>query len=431
MPDSAGPRSDGTGRRRRTPLVLLHGLAAALVVAGVLAQAIRPLAPEIGPALPAGTWFEAEHLRLVEAYRGPRLVGSAVSFTLGLAVPLLVAFTPWGRRAVAAVVDGVGPRRPGLAAAAVVVAVLVAVDLVRFPLAFWFGFVHEGAFGFRTQGLGGWLRDWLVVRAPLWLGAAALVPVAYALVRRLPRAWPPVAGLAGAGLVAVVVAGGPLVLEPLMFRTERLPAGAVRAEVERVLERAGERVDEIVVADASRRTTKRNAYVSGLGPTRRVVLYDNLVEQQPSAEVGLVLAHEVGHDQHGDLPRGVVAGGAGVVLVVYVLAGTLRVATRRGRLDAPWDPRGAALALAVVVALGAAAQPAERWLSRRAEAAADAAALEIVGDPATYLSSTEGLARANLSDPEPPRWAYLLWATHPSTAERLTMGERWPLDAES
>ena len=268
----------------------------------------------------------------------------------------------------------------------------------------------------------------VVARVQAPAGAQPGTPLAYQVVRRLPRAWPPVLGLLGAVLVAVVVTAGPRVLEPMQFRTEPLPGGPTRAEVERIVERSGTPVEEIVVADASRRTTKHNAYVSGLGSTRRIVLYDNLVERRPPAEVGLVLAHELGHHLHGDLPRGILGAGAAIVALCYLLAAVARAATRRGRIEGAADPRGAVLALVVVVVLNVATQPVHMWVSRRAEAAADYAALQLTADPDTYLATKEQLARANLSDPAPPRWTYVLWASHPSPGERLTMGERWPFD---
>lgn len=418
----AGPA--GAGAHPPRTLAPWHAAVVALVVAGAAAQVLRPLAPETGPALDAATWFDPGHLARVEAYRTPRYAWSLVSLLVRVALPCLVAFTPAGRRLVGALVARAGAHRRGRAATAVVLGVLVATDLVLLPIAFWSGYVHEGAFGFRTQGLGGWAYDWLLARVPTWVAAAVLVPAGYALARRLPRAWPPVAALAAAALGALAVLATPLVLEPLRFDTEPLPDGPVRAEVERVLARAGEEVDGILVADASRRTTKTNAYVSGLGPTRRVVLYDTLVASQPAPEVGLILAHELGHRRHHDVARGTLAGAAGVAVLVYAIAAVLRRRSAGGRQRGVADPAGAAVALAVVVVLNVGSLPLQQAISRRAEAAADHAALRISGDPDTFLAAKEALARSNLSDPDPPGWVYALWYSHPSVAERLTMGER-------
>lgn len=414
----------------RRPLLLgAHLVAAGVVVVGVAVQVVRPLAPDLGPPPPPGQWFDTTHLEQVAAYREPLYAAGLAGLTLRLATPCLVAFTSAGRRVTDRIVATVGEHRPARAAAAVVLAVVVATDLVLLPLVVWASFVHDGRFGFRTQGLAGWAYDWVVATVPAWLVVAVLAVGAYALAGRMPRAWPPVAGLAAFALTALLVYAAPLVLEPLVFDTEPVPAGPVRAEVERVLDRAGEDIDRIVVADASRRTTKRNAYVSGLGTSRRVVLYDTLVDNQPADEVGVVMAHEIGHDQHADLARGTLFAGAGVVALVFVLAWVARRRTDAGRQRAVTDPRAAAVLLAIVVLVNALSVPLQNAASRRAEAAADLAALRITGDAATYLRMTEQLARANLTDPLPPRWARHLWSTHPPTTARLEMGRRW-MDGE-
>jgi STE24 endopeptidase len=249
---------------------------------------------------------------------------------------------------------------------------------------------------------------------------------AVVLIRRLPRAWPPVAGLAGAGLTALLIFAAPLVLEPLAYRFTPLPDGPVRDEVVRVLEAAGTQVDELLVADASRRTTKQNAYVSGLGGTRRVVLFDTLVQGRSAEEVGVVLAHELGHDRNRDLARNALFGAAGSVTAAYALAGALALARRRGLTGV--SPRGVAAVVAALALLQAASLPAQSWLSRRAEAAADYVALELTREPDVFEAMQRGLAEANLGDPAPPSWAYSLWWTHPTTTERIAMARAWAAD---
>jgi STE24 endopeptidase len=397
-----------------------------VVAAGVGAQLVRPLAPDLGPPPDAGRFFDAAYLRLVESYRRPIYAALLAALLVRIAVAALVALTPVGRRLTARVVATVGAARPARAAAAVVVGVVALTDVVLLPLAFWLGYVHEGRYGFRTQGLGGWARDWLVTAVPAWLAVGVLALAGYALARRLPRAWPAVAGLAAGAASVVVVFAAPLVLEPLQFRLTPLPAGPVRGAVEAVLDRAGVDVDALLVADASRRSTKQNAYVSGLGATRRVVLYDTLLAERAPDEVGVVLAHELGHRVHGDLARTALLGAAGSVAAGAVLAAVVRRRAARGRQDGQVDPRAAAVVVLVALLLNTAALPVQAFVSRRAEAAADLAALRFTRDPQTYLELTANLARANLGDPAPPGWAYVLWFSHPTTTARLELGVRWP-----
>jgi STE24 endopeptidase len=414
-----------TRRRPPGPLAAAHALAAAVVAAGLLAQVVRPLAPDLGTLPPPGVFFDPALLARAEAYRAPLRAAGVAGLLLSLAVPLAVACSRPGRRLLDALRRRGG--RPEGTAVLVAVGIVVAVDLVALPLSFWAGYVHEGRWGFRTQGLAGWARDWLVVHVPVWLGVAVLAAGASILVRRLPRAWPPVAGLAGAVLAALLVFVAPLVLEPLSFRLEPLGEGPVRAEVERVLSAADMEVGALLVADASRRTTKENAYVSGLGPTRRVVLYDTLLANRAPEVVGLTLAHELGHARNGDIARNALFAAAGAVAGAYALAVVLGAAGR-GRAADPVSPRAVAAGVAALLVLNAATLPLQTWVSRRAEAAADLAALELTGDPETFLALQRALAASNLVDPDPPRWSYLLWWTHPTTVARMEMAVRWGVD---
>ncbi len=402
-------------------LVGAHVLAGAVVVAAVAAEVLRPLAPDPGAPLPTSTWFDAAYLDLVADYRGPLRVVVLARQVLLIAVPLVFAVTAWGRRLVQRAAGGSASRgHRGRAAARVALAVGLVTVLVVLPLDSWAGFVHERAHGLSTQSLLGWLRDWAVSVGPGLLLLTAGAGVAWWVAGRLPRAWPPVLGLFGAVTVAVLAFAAPLVLEPLSFRFTPLPEGTVRAEVERVLAAAGEEVDAILVADASRRTTRANAYVSGLGGTRRVVLYDTLLAQRSPREIGAVLAHELGHRRHDDVARGALLGGAGAVLSCYVVA--LAVRRRPGAAAAGSVPAVLAL-LALLTLVGA---PVATWTSRRAEAGADRFALDVTRDPATFASAIEELTRSNLGDPDPPRWVIALAGTHPTPRERLTMAERWP-----
>lgn len=423
-PPAAAPASSPTSARRG--LLLWHVLAAVIVVGGVAGEVLRPLAPELGALSPPGRWFDARFVARADAYRTPLQLAGIIALCVQVAVACAVAWTPAGRRLVDRVVDRVGARRAARAAMVVAVGVVAATDVILLPLNIWAGFVHEGIWGFRTQGFSGWLRDWAVVVVPQWLAVGVLVGVGWTLARRLPRAWPPVAGIVGTVLAAVVVVASPLVLEPLTFTLTPLPAGPDRTAVEGVLTTAGAPIDEILVADASRRTTKQNAYVSGLGATRRVVLYDTLLAAGTPDEIAMVFAHELGHDQHADLLRSVAFGGAGMVVLAYGLAVLVGLRTARGRQRWPTDPRAAAVVVAVVLLANIASLPLQSVVSRRAEAAADLAALQLTGDPATFTDLQLELADANLSQPVAPAWVRLLWSTHPAPLARLEMGARWP-----
>ncbi|MBW3658778.1 MAG: M48 family metalloprotease, partial [Actinobacteria bacterium] len=292
-----------------------------LALLGLAATIWRPLAPPLGAVTTDLDTFVPEVLRTVEAFRGPRYVAGVVRLTLELAIPLFVVWTARGRRFVARVAGASAhaPWRGGLVAAAIT----LAVTLTTLPLDVWIGYVHDGAWGFRTSDAGLWARDRAVTLAlsltVAWLAGTILVWA----VRRWPRSWPWRLVIIGTGLAAVLVLVHPLVIEPLFSERTPLADGPVRDEIETVLEAAGEPGLPIAVADASTRTTRVNAYVTGLGPTRAVVLYDTILELPPD-QIAVVVAHELAHRQHADLPRGVLLTAPALLVPLLLLRGLWR-----------------------------------------------------------------------------------------------------------
>ena len=403
----------------------LHVAAAAVVALGIAAQIMRPLAPDLGAPPAPQTAFDAAFLARSAAYSRPLYVAVLAALVVRIAVIAAIALSPPGRRLVGRITKAVGKARPARAAAAVIAVAVIAVDLLIAPLAFWAGYVHSGNFGLRTQGVGGWLYDWAVLHVPVWLGVGLLALIGYWVARRWPRAWPPVAGLAAGVAAAVVTFASPLLFEPLLYDFRPLPDGDVRDEVVAVLDAAGEDVAGILVADASRRSTRQNAYVSGYGASQRVVLYDTLVQERPPAEVGVVLAHELAHKRNADVVRFVLLAAAGTLVAAYALDMVGRRRTRAGRQAGVADPSAAAVVLLTVVVLNTLSMPVQSFVSRRAEAAADLGSLDFTAAPEVFAAMQDGLTRTNLSEPLPPAAVTWWWGSHPSTMARLGMARWW------
>jgi STE24 endopeptidase len=393
-------------------------LALVLVVIGLVASIWRPLAPPT-PALTTDLdGFAPEVMAAVEAYRGPRYVASALSTTLSVLVPLLVALTPWGRRLVARVAGPATPSAWRAARVAFVVSVLT--SLATFPMAAWSGIVNDGRYGFRTQPATGWLMDWLTVSAGTWVAVAVLVAVLMGAVRRWPRSWPFRLTLVGSVVAAVVVLLHPLLLQPVLLPSSPMPPSETRDEAEAVLEEQGAGDLPLHVGDASLRTTRVNAVVVGIGPTERVVLYDTLLDL-PGEQIQSVLAHELAHREHRDLLRGVLLVPA-FLLPALLLLRAVAFRPRGGRgvgARGPTDPRLVATVLAVVAVLELVGSPVANVASRRAEAAADHRALQVTGDPVAQIASSRAHTVRDLGPPRGPTWARLLHGTHPSVRDRI------------
>lgn len=391
---------------------------AAVLVAEAAAWVLRP-GGAIEPAeVATGAYFDSAQIERAVAYRdGQRALAIGAIAASGAVLVLLSLGRP---RAARRGLEALG-RRPlaGAAAAGAAISITVAVAGLPFAAA-----AQERAvdYGISTQGLGSWLIDQgkaTAIAAALTAAGAALL---IALARRLPRAW----WVAAAGAIvvyAVVFAAlAPVLLAPLFNDFDRLEPGPARSAVLELADRAGVEVGEVYRVDASRRSTTLNAYVSGLGPTKRIVVYDNLLAAVERPALRSVLAHELGHAAHRDLWRGVAFVGLVALpgmLFVRLAGGSLAA---RGGAD-PASPAalpayGLAITLAALV-IGVAANQ----LSRGAEASADAFALRLTGDPGGLIDLQTRLARRNLSDPDPPRWAHFLFGSHPTTLERIGTAE--------
>jgi STE24 endopeptidase len=280
---------------------------------------------------------------------------------------------------------------------------------VRLPLSFWRGFVRERRWGFSTQSWGGWAAD----RAKGFAIGAVLAAVGMVAllgaIHLFPSSWPPVAA-SGAALVALLlVFVAPLLLEPLFNRFDPLEDGEVADALLALARRAGVPVREVLVADASRRTRKHNAYVSGLGRTRRVVLFDTLLADASRPEIEIVVAHELGHRRHRDVAKGTLLAMASFALAVLVAW--------------PLDPTPRRIPLLLLVwgVLELVTLPLASAFSRRLERLADRFALELTRDPRAFEAAFHRLATANLADLDPPRLVYALLFTHPTPPERIAV----------
>jgi Zn-dependent protease with chaperone function len=357
--------------------------------------------------------FSPDERARARAYHRPLYTALLVDLALTAGLLAALAWSPLGDW----LFSPLRSLSPVAAAAAYAALVTTFSSVVHLPLAFWRGWWRERQWGFSTQGAAGWLADrakGLAVSVVLAAGAWA---AAVALARALPGWWalPAAAALALAVLFLSFVA--PIVLEPLFNRFRPLEDETLAAGLRLLSRRAGVPVREVLVADASRRTTKVNAYVSGIGRTRRVVVFDTLLEAADPAAVQVVVAHELGHRRDGHVVKLTVLAMAGAAVAVAVLWAVLGT----------WvaDPRTLPDALLLLLTLELAALPAGAWLSRRYERAADRCSLDLTEDPAAFARAHAGLARRNLSDLDPPRPVYVVLFSHPTPPERLAIGRAW------
>src|SRR3954451_9935641 len=309
------------------------------------------------------------------------------------------------------------PLAGAAAAGAGITLILVAVGL---PLA---AVGHERSVnvGLSTQGWGEWLSDVGKSTAIEVVFAGIGGTLAVALMRRFRRNWWAPGALGVVLLGAATIWLFPVVIDPIFNKFEPLPDGKLRSDVLELADRAGVDVGQVYRVDASRRTTGVNAYVNGLGHTKRVVLYDTLIDDFPEDQVRSVVAHELAHVKHRDLPRGLLWLALVAPAAVFLVP---QLAERVGgdRRPGPRTLPALALSAALVSMLVGSASNA---LSRRVEAVADAFALRATEDAPAFIELERKLAVTNVAEPEPPRLFQLLFGSHPTTTERIGIGEAW------
>ena len=395
-------------RSWRLPIALVTAVVVA--EAAVLLMRPRDRGPEPVRVEPRA-YFSAAQIDKAEAFRTGQLWLYLGQTAIGLGVLVLLVRRPPERPAAL--------RRPLLAGAVVGAAISVATGVAALPLS---AVARERAkdVGLVTQDWVGWAGDVVKSQAiGAALAAAGGALLVFGMRRYGPRWWLPGAAVVVA-FGAITTYAGPVVLDPLFNDFKRMESGELRADVLELADAAGVDVGEVYEMDASRRTTAANAYVTGLGRTKRVVLYDTLVDDFTPEETRLVVAHELGHVRHHDLRNGL------IWLAIVAPVGMWAVALLAERLaphGAALGPRAVpAVALAIAV-IAPAITVVSTQLSRDVERRADAFSLELTGDPATFIAFQRRIAVKNVSDPEPPAAAHFLLGTHPTTIERLGMAE--------
>jgi STE24 endopeptidase len=380
----------------------------------------HPVAPDPARDFTPAQIDRAESLS--HALNGPSYGALAV----GLVVAVALGFTPLGARLFQKLTARV-PTWP-LRVAVAGLALTVVSTLVTLPFAAWSHVVLR-RYGLTVQGWPGWLSDQGIGFGVTAVATMAVLVLAFWLVRALPRGWFAPAAIAAFLLVVLVSYGYPLVYEPLYNNFTPMKPGALRTELLDLARRDGVPVRDVLVADASKRTTSVNAYVSGFGGTRRIVVYDTLLRTTPPAQIRLIVAHELGHAKRGDVLYGTLIGALGAstgVCLLYLVVTAPAVRRRAGVGDAPLaDARGVALVIAAVTVGTLLSSPAQNLVSRQIEARADAHALNLTHDPATFAVMQRDLSVRNLSDPTPDPFDYVMYATHPTGPQRIAMARDW------
>ena len=408
------------GTRRAAAVGLL--LLAAFVVVVIVTTPWHPLPGPVpgGHVRPdAARDFTVAQIARESAYHSAVRPWSLTSLVPWLLVAVVLGFTPLGARAIDRL-----PFRSWWLRIAVATAVYVAIaTLVVLPFSARIHAVQRD-YGLSTQGWASWFGDvargYGVGLVSTLLGVLAVMGLA----RLMPRRWWMASAATGA---ALVIAGSfvyPLVVEPVFNNFRPLPAGELRSRLLALAAADHIHLDDILVADASRRTTTDNAYVSGFGASRRLVLDDTLLRHDTPAEVRVITAHELGHVKNDDVLHGTLLGALAVAAAMCGAFVLFREGARLPRhvgASGAADPRAVPLLLATYAVVSFLVTPVTTLVSRHIEARADAHALTLTQDPTDFISAQRKLAVNGLDALDPPTVLYVLFADHPTAPQRIAM----------
>ncbi len=316
------------------------------------------------------------------------------------------------------------PERTWITAGIYATLLTVALAFVVLPLSLYSGYFHEHSFGLSTRDLAGWFGDLGKHTLLQVLLAFILFAVFYRIMQGFPTWW----WLVSAGCFTVflifMTAVSPLVIAPLFHKFTPVEDERLREEIVELADRAGLRVENVLEMNASTRTRKLNAYFTGIGNTKRVVLYDNLVEKGSLEEVRVVLAHELGHWKRNHLWKGIGLAALGTVVVLLVIRMVLTGSFAGDLGIRPFHhPAGVPLVMLIILGLGYLSMPIQNAISRHFERQADMDSLVLTDDPGTFIRVEEKIGKTNLNDVDPHPVIEWVLFTHPPTIDRIRMAE--------
>jgi STE24 endopeptidase len=406
---------------RAVLIVSIVSISCAALVAFVSRTPAEVRAAKPGPEATdssLGPHFTDAQINRHAAYRGPAYLGFALGTVLEIVFLVVLARGPFRR-----VVDATDGLPGGWVARALLLGAVLALStwLVQLPLSFVRGYSIAHAWGLSTQNVAGWLTDSLKAAGVGAIVAAVSVLAFVAAVRWFPRSWWLIGWAAFTALTALFAFAWPIVIAPLFNRFTPVDDESTRSRVLALACEADVDIDEVLVADASRRTTAENAYVAGLGSTKRMVLYDTLLEEAGEDETAYVVAHELGHEVGNHVVKGVVVSSVGLLAgfgLLWLLASRESVWEWAGA-SGVGDLRALPVLLLYLTVATLILLPAQSAVSRHFERQADATAIRLTEDPDTGVRVFRRLAFSNIADLRPP--AVAVWAlySHPPTDDRI------------
>jgi STE24 endopeptidase len=376
----------------------------------------------------AGRTGDGEQRR-AEQYARTREILAVADMLLGMAIMAAALFSGSSAR-----LRSLAERRSRrLAVTLYAAAALVFTSVVSLPLSFLSGYIVEHRFELSNQSPAAWLADWLKgVGVGLALGPP-LAQGAFWVIRRWPERWWAVLSALLLPFSVLMVNLAPVLILPLFNKFEPIPDRTLEDRIKKLAAGQGVNVSRVLRMDMSKQTRKANAFFTGIGNTKRIVVADTLLEEFSHEEVEVVLAHELGHQVHRDIWKLI---GLQTPLTLGSFAAMHFTAPRLLRRYSHWwatrpeegvaDPAALPLLGLTAGLFSLGTGPVVNAIIRRAiEHRADEYSLRLTRNPSAFISSMQKLGRMNLSDPDPPLVVKWLFHNHPTLRERVEFARRF------
>ena len=351
-------------------------------------------------------YFNKDFLTEASQYNKISLTLSIIRKLLTWIIIIVIIFATWKY-------FSQNPKISVLLAAGYIALFLIILQLLLMPFDYYRGFVIEHKFGLSNQSFSSWLVDCLKSKAISFLIYLMVFTVIYTLMTYLPKYWWIIAGAVFIIFLIIGIFISPLIIDPLFYKFKPLEDEETRLAIEDMANEAGIKVDEILIADASRRTNKVNAYFTGIGATKRIVVFDNLLEKFSRKEALTVIAHEMGHWRYLHIIKSFIIGAISGLLLIFfskILA---------GKIGMVGDIRFILIIFLLFSIVMFLSLPVQNIISRSFEKQADEAAIKLTDDPQTQISLMKKIAVSNLSSVNPSLIIKYIIYSHPPIIERI------------
>ena len=305
---------------------------------------------------------------------------------------------------------------------------LVLSTIIGLPLGYYSSYVHEHKWGFSNYTNKTWLLDQLKSFAVSLILLPILLGLFFWVLWKFPDTWWLVAATVTTLVSIIFVTLFPVVILPIFNKYDPIEDEKLTNQLSDILHKAGLKPSGFFRQDMSRQTKKENAFLAGMGKTRRVVIADNLLENMSLSEIKSVIAHEVGHYHFSHLPKNILIGTIQQLIIFYLLNIIMKILypeflTSNTNNLSLFPMFSLIMSLLSSLLFG----PLNNMISRYFERQADRTSLELYPDKDSFQKAMAGLANRNLSNAYPEWWVKLLYYSHPPIGERLSFAENYKL----